>query len=51
MDFIERIFGISPDGGSGFYEFMLVAVPFLILATIAAYRRARRGSASLFRKH
>jgi hypothetical protein len=24
MDFIERIFHISPDGGSGFIEFMLV---------------------------
>ncbi|HEY3739047.1 MAG TPA: hypothetical protein VGL53_04340 [Bryobacteraceae bacterium] len=24
MDFIERIFGIAPDGGSGLTEFMVV---------------------------
>jgi hypothetical protein len=23
MDFIERIFGVSPDGGTGAFEFML----------------------------
>ena len=27
MDFIERIFGISPDGGSGSFEMMLLFVP------------------------
>lgn len=27
MDFIERIFGISPDGGSGALEFFLFAIP------------------------
>lgn len=27
MDFIERIFGISPDGGSGAFEFLLFAIP------------------------
>ena len=27
MDFIERIFGISPDGGSGAFEFLLFALP------------------------
>jgi hypothetical protein len=27
MDFIERIFGMSPDGGSGSFEFMLFAIP------------------------
>ncbi len=42
MDFIERIFGISPDGGSGSLEAMLLFVP--VAATIAyiAYRRRRR---------
>lgn len=29
MDFIERIFGISPDGGSGAFEFFLFAVPII----------------------
>ena len=27
MDFIERLFGVSPDGGSGMFEFLLFAVP------------------------
>jgi hypothetical protein len=27
VDFIERIFGISPDGGSGTLEFLFFAVP------------------------
>lgn len=42
MDFIERIFGISPDAGSGATEFILVAVPILILASLAAWRRRWR---------
>ena len=27
MDFIEQIFGISPDGGSGSLELLLLAIP------------------------
>ena len=27
MDFIERIFGVSPDGGTGSFEFLLFAFP------------------------
>ena len=27
MDFIERVFGLSPDGGSGWFEFLLFAIP------------------------
>ena len=27
MDFIERIFGIAPDGGSGTLEFLLFVLP------------------------
>ena len=42
MDFIERIFGISPDGGSGSFEFMLLFVPVAAIAAIIAYRRGRR---------
>ncbi len=38
MDFIERIFGISPDGGSGSLEALLIAVPLILIATLA-YRR------------
>ena len=32
MDFIERIFGISPDGGDGSTELMLLTVFVLIAA-------------------
>ena len=30
MDFIERFFGISPDGGSGSLEAMLLTLPLVI---------------------
>ena len=32
MDFIERMFGISPDGGDGSTELMLLTVLVLIAA-------------------
>jgi hypothetical protein len=38
MDFIERIFGISPDGGSGSFELMLIVVPILCLVLLYWYR-------------
>ena len=34
MDFIERIFGISPDGGSGSFEAMLLFLPFAAIAAL-----------------
>ena len=45
MDFIERIFHLSPDQGSGSYEAWLVSlVGFLVLATVlVSQRRRRRG--------
>jgi len=45
MDFIERIFGISPDGGSGSFEFLLFAVPVAGIAIVWALRRRRRAGA------
>ena len=42
MDFIERIFGVSPDGGSGSFEFMLLAVPIAGIVLAAAYWRSHR---------
>ncbi len=39
MDFIERVFGLSPDGGSGWSEFLLLAIP---LAAIAGLWRRRQ---------
>ncbi|HYR87673.1 MAG TPA: hypothetical protein VE422_26555 [Terriglobia bacterium] len=46
MDFIERWFGISPDGGSGSLEMTFFAVPLIILAVLLLYRRT-----NLFRRH
>lgn len=44
MDFIEHIFGISPDGGSGTYELLLFLVPLagILLLRLRAKRRARK---------
>jgi hypothetical protein len=44
MDFIERIFGISPDGGSGMFEVLLFAVP---IAGICYYMLRRRSKKPL----
>lgn len=41
MDFIERIFGFSPDGGSGGFEFLLFALPIAGIAYLAVRRRQR----------
>ena len=38
MDFIERWFGVSLDGGSGAVEFAIVLIPVVSLAAFA-YRR------------
>lgn len=32
MDFIEQLFGIAPDGGSGTLEFLLLGAPLVALA-------------------
>ena len=43
MDFIERIFHLSPDQGSGSYEVWLVVLAgFLVLAAGFAIQRRRR---------
>jgi hypothetical protein len=42
MDFIERIFGIAPDGGSGALEFLLFAIPICGIAVLAAWRWSRK---------
>ena len=40
MDFIERIFNLSPDGGSGTLELLLFLVPLLIFALAALHHRS-----------
>jgi hypothetical protein len=41
MDFIERWFGISPDGGDGSLEALYLVVP-LIVAAVIVFRVFRR---------
>ena len=46
MDFIERIFGIAPDGGSGSLEVLLFLLPvaglYLLYRRRASTRRRKR---------
>jgi hypothetical protein len=42
MDFIERLFGISPDGGTGALELILLLIPVAVIAAIVAIRRNRQ---------
>jgi hypothetical protein len=42
MDFIERIFGFSPDGGEGSFEFLLFAIPIAGIVYLLWRRRSRR---------
>ena len=44
MDFIERMFGISPDGGDGSTELMLLTVLVLIAVAVAWRWLSRRTS-------
>jgi len=41
MDFIERMFGVSPDGGDGSTELLYIAV-FVIIVTAVAWRPVSR---------
>ena len=34
MDFIERLFGISPDGGDGSTEVLIIGVIVLLIVTV-----------------
>ena len=42
MDFIERIFGISPDGGSGVFELLLFSIPIAGIAWLYIRRTHRK---------
>jgi hypothetical protein len=44
MDWIERIFGISPDGGSGAIELLAFMIPVLVLCVLCGvWAEKRRG--------
>jgi hypothetical protein len=42
MDFLEKLFGIAPDGGDGTLEFWLFAIPIAGICYLALRRRASR---------
>ena len=42
MNFIEKLFGVSPDGGSGTLELLLLVAPLIAVLAIAALARRRR---------
>jgi hypothetical protein len=39
MDFIERIFGVSPDGGSGVLEALLFLIPIAGILIVREWRK------------
>ncbi len=42
MDFIERLFGLSPDNGDGSTEILWLAVLAIVVATFVYFRIQRR---------
>jgi hypothetical protein len=44
MDFIERIFGIAPDGGSGYFELAIILTVITVPAIFFAVRRRGKRS-------
>lgn len=42
MDFIERLFGVSPDGGSGSFEVLLFLIPVAVFALHLVRKRRHR---------
>jgi len=42
MDFIERIFSISPDGGSGSFELLLFLIPLFGISLFFVLRSRKR---------
>jgi hypothetical protein len=41
MDFIERVFHVSPDGGSGTLELLLLLVPVLVVLVASVAKLSR----------
>ena len=50
MDFIEQIFGVSPDNGDGSFEMLLVVGLLAVCAGIYAWHRHRVQSRSVKRR-
>ena len=47
MDFIEKIFGISPDGGSGAFEALLFLIPIVGIIAIRFWRKRNATGSSM----
>jgi hypothetical protein len=45
MDFIERLFGISPDGGDGSLEALILLAITMVVAVVGWRRRKRTSRA------
>ena len=43
MDFIEQLFGLSPDNGDGSTEMLWLVVLAIVIAGVVYFRRQRRG--------
>ena len=42
MDFVEKLFGVSPDGGNGLFEVLILLVPLVVvIVTVVILRRPR----------
>jgi hypothetical protein len=41
MDFIERIFGLAPDGGNGMFEMLLFVIPIVGIVMLGKRWRQR----------
>ena len=46
MDFIEQLFGVSPDGGDGSTEILYILAVAAVIAAVALRRRVRRWTRS-----
>lgn len=44
MDFIERLFGLSPDNGDGTTEILWLVVLALVIASVVYFRRQRQAA-------
>ena len=50
MDFIEKLFGLSPDNGDGSTEILWLVVLAILVAAFFYFRRQRRKAKQIFRR-